>query len=144
VSANGNAARYEETFDFVGQRSRIYETGFNEQIVGFTEREARFTGGTFQGVTHKRSDGSVISSVSVVITEVLPPANQPKSAELKPGDILVAANGKPVTSSYGWVFAGTFPGGVIEVIRDGQRIRIEGFVAGTLGVALEDRAARTK
>ena len=144
VSANGNAARYEEDFDFVGQRSRIYETGFNEQIVGFSEREASFTGGTFQGVTHKRSDGSVVTSVSVVITEVQPPANQPKSSELKPGDVFVAANGKPITSSYGWVFAGTFPGGVIEVVRDGQRIRLEGFVAGTLGVALEDRATRPK
>jgi hypothetical protein len=49
-----------------------------------------------------------------------------------------------VTSAYAWVYAGNFPGGWIEVLRDGKRVRIEGFEAGTLGVFLEDRAPFAK
>ena len=88
-------------------------------------------------MTHKRSDGTALESVRVMIKAVQP--EQPKAAELHPGDQLVAANDKPVTSAYAWVNAGTFPGGWIEVMRDGKRIRIEGFKEGTLGVVLEDR-----
>lgn len=142
VSANGNAARFEEDFDFVGQRSRIFETGFNEQLVGFSTREATFTGGSLASVSHLHADGSRVASVLVVITGVVPNANQPKSGELKPGDVLVSVNGKPVTSAYGWVFGGAFQGGTIEIARGGQRIKIDGFVAGTLGVALEERAKK--
>lgn len=142
VLSNGNAARHEDDYDFVEQLERIYETGFNEQLVGFNIREAKFSGGILQGVTHSRNDGSPVGSVAVIITEVIPPAEQPKSAELKAGDQLVASNGRTVTSAYGWVYAGAFPGGWIEVIRDGRRIRIEGFNPGILGVALEDRAVK--
>jgi serine/threonine protein kinase len=138
--SNGNAARYEEDFDFVEQRERIYETGFDEKLVGFSTREAKFSAGSLQTVTHTRGDGTVLGSVSVFITQVLPPEDQPKSAELKAGDELVAANGKSVTSAYGWVYAGTFPGGWIEVSRNGHRSRIEGFKPGILGIVLEDRA----
>lgn len=140
ISENGNAARFEETFDFVGQRSAINESGFNEKLVGFSRRTTIFTGGNFQGVTHTRSDGKQVGSVLVVITQIVPPENQPKSAELRPGDIFAAVNGKPITTAYAWVFGGAFPGGTVEVIRNGQRIKIEGFVAGTLGVGLEERA----
>ncbi len=140
----GNAARYEESFDFIEQRERIYETGFDEKRVGFSIREARFSGGNFQTVTHTRSDGTVVGTINVIITEIAPPAEQPRSAELKPGDQLVASNGRQVTSSYGWVFAGKFPGGWIEVLRNGKRIRIDGFKAGVLGVVLEDRAASVR
>jgi serine/threonine protein kinase len=141
VISNGNAAHFEEEFDFVEQRQRIYETGFDEKLVGFSTREAKFAAGNLQSVTHTRRDGSVVSGVRVLITEVVPPAEQPKAAELKAGDQLIASNGKVVTSAYAWVFAGQFPGGWIEVIRDGRRIRIDGFVSGILGVVLEDRAS---
>jgi len=139
-TSNGNAAHYEEEFNSSEQRERIYETGFDENLVGFSTREAKFSGGNFQSVTHTRSDGTVLDSVRVIIAGVTPPADQPKSAELKAGDQLVAANGKPVTSAYAWVFAGSFPGGWIEVLREGQRIRINGFVPGKLGVTLQDHA----
>jgi hypothetical protein len=46
-------------------------------------------------------------------------------------------HGVPVRSAY--EFASNFPGGWIEVLRDGKKLRIEGFEAGSLGVALEDR-----
>ena len=138
--SNGSAARTEEEFDAIGQRERIYETGFDEKRVGFSTREVKFSGGNLESVTHTRSDGKPLDSVGVIITGVSPPAEQPKSAELKAGDRFLAANGQPVTSAYGWVYGSKFSGGWIEVLRDGQRIRIEGFNPGPLGVTLEDRA----
>lgn len=138
--STGTAAHFEEEFNESGQYDRIYETGFDEKTVGFSTREAEFSGGALQGVTHKRSDGTVLDSVRVIITAVTPPAEQPKSAELRAGDQLVAANGKPATSAYAWA-AGNFPGGWIEVLREGRRIRIDGFAPGKLGVSLEDRGS---
>jgi hypothetical protein len=44
-----------------------------------------------------------------------------------------------VTSAYAWLST-NFPGGSIEVLREGQRIRIDGFRPGMLGVDLQDRA----
>lgn len=139
---NGSAARHEEYFDFVEQRERIYETGFDENLVGFSTREVKFAGGNFQSITHTRSNGTVLGAVNVIITDVAPPEGQPKSSELKVGDQFLTANGRAVTSAYGWVFAGPFPGGWIEVLRNGQRIRIDGFNPGVLGVVLEDRAPK--
>jgi hypothetical protein len=73
-----------------------------------------------------------------MITAVTPA--QPKSSELKAGDRLLAANGNPIASAYHFVFH-DFPGGWLEVLRDGQRLRIDGFEAGSIGFFLEDRAA---
>lgn len=137
--SNGTAARLEEQFSVDEQRERIYETGFDEKMVGFSTRESKFSSGNLQSVTHTRGDGAVVSSVRVMITAVTPPAEQPKSGMLQPGDQLVTANGKAVPNAYAWVFGG-FPGGWIEVLREGRRIRIDGFVPGPLGVDLEDRA----
>jgi hypothetical protein len=137
LTSTGIAAHIEEEFDQLERRERIYETGFNEKTVGFSTREAKFSDGAFRSVTHKRSDGSTVTAVRVFIVEVA--AQQAKAAELKPGDQLLAANGALVHSAYEFS-ATTFPGGWIEVMRDGQRVRIEGFEAGALGVALEDRA----
>jgi predicted Ser/Thr protein kinase len=138
VTSIGVAAHVEEEFDQLERRERIYESGFDENKVGFSTREAKYSGGNFQSVTHKRSDGSTVATVRVFIVDVA--AQQAKAAELKPGDQLMAANGVVVHSAYEFA-ATTFPGGWIEVMRDGQRLRIEGFEAGSLGVALEDRAA---
>ncbi len=139
--ADGNAARREEEFDANARRERIFETGFDEQLVGFATREAKFADGNLQSVTHTRSDRTVVDSVGVIIMEITPPAEQPKSGEIKPGDQLVSVNGKTLTSSYAFVFAGSFPGGWIEVMREGQRIRIGSLNPGLLGVVLQDRAA---
>ena len=138
--SDGTAARREEEFDAIGQRERIYETGFDEKRVGFSTREAKFSGGNLQSVTHTRSDGTPVESVRVVITEVASPPQQPKSAELKAGDQFVAANGQPITSAYGWVFGPAFHGGSLEVVRNGEHMRIDGFEEGALGIILEDRA----
>lgn len=138
--SNGTAAKNEEDFDFDEQRQSIKETGFDPKVVGFSSREARFSNGILQDVTFTLADGAKVNSVAVFISDVLPPPNQPKSAELKAGDQLVSVNGKPVTSAYGYVYSGTFPGGYLEVLRGGQKIRIDGFNAGSLGVLLEDRA----
>jgi hypothetical protein len=139
MTTTGIAARSEEEFDQLERRERIYESGFNEKTVGFSTREAKFSDGTFRSVTHKRSDGSTVEAVRVFIVDVA--AQQAKAAELRPGDQLLEANGAVVHSAYEFS-ATTFPGGWIEVMRDGQRLRIEGFEAGPLGVALEDRAAQ--
>ena len=135
--SNGTAAHFEEEFDEQERPERIYETGFDEKLVGFSTREAKFSGGELQTVTHKRSDGSTLAGVEVYIKSVTP--EQPKAAELRAGDQIVSANGKAVTSAYAWV-ASNFSGGWIEVLREGRRIRIDGFTAGKLGVVLEDRA----
>jgi hypothetical protein len=66
-------------------------------------------------------------------------AQQAKAAQLKAGDQLLEANGAVVHSADEFN-ATSFPGGWIEVLRDGQRIRIEGFEPRPLGIALEDRA----
>lgn len=134
--SNGNAAHYEEDFAESDRLERIYETGFDEKLVGFSTREAKFSDGRLQSVTHTRQDGSNVPAVEVYIKSVDP--QQPKAAELRAGDQLVAANGKPVTSGYAWV-ANNFAGGWIEVLRQGRRIRIDGFIAGKIGVVLEDR-----
>ena len=136
ITTTGIAAHSEEEFDQLDQRERIYETGFNEKTLGFSTREAKFSGGIFQSVTCKRSDGSTVE-VGVFIVDVA--AQQAKAAELKPGDRLLEANGVPVRSAYEWAFT-NFTGGWIEVLRDGKKLRIDGFEAGSLGVVLEDRA----
>jgi hypothetical protein len=142
--SNGTPARYEEEFDWMGERERIYETGFDEDLVGFSTREAKFSSGNLQSVTFTRSDGSRAGSVRVIITQVIPLENQPKSSELKAGDQLLASNGKPITSAYAWVYAGGFPGGWIEVARNGRRIRISDFNPGSVGIVLEDSATQVK
>jgi predicted Ser/Thr protein kinase len=140
--SNGNAARYEVEYDDEGMPKRIYETGFDEKVVGFGSREAKFSGGNVQSVTRTRGDGTEVKSVSVFVIAALPPPNQPKSAELKEGDQILAVNGKPLTSAYALLFVpGDFPGGSIEVLRGGQRVRIDGFAPGPLGLYLQERAA---
>ncbi len=137
VTSTGVAARVEEEFDQLDRLERIYETGFDEKTIGFSVREARFSAGNFQNVTFTRSNGTTVEAVRVIITAVAP--QQAKAAELKVGDQLLASNGVPVRSAYEWASA-TFSGGWIDVLRDGKRVRIEGFEAGVLGIALEDRA----
>ena len=127
----------EEQYDQLGRFERIIESGYNEQTHGYQTLEATFSEGALQKVVHKRSDGSVVEAVQVFIVAVAP--EQPKAQELKVGDQLVESNGLPVRSGYEWA-ATPFPGGWLEVIRDGKRLRIEGFEAGVLGIGVEDRA----
>ena len=97
----------------------------------------KYSEGAFRSVTHKRSDGSSVPAVRVFIVDVAAqPAN---AAELKAGDQLLEANGAVVHSTYEFT-ATTFPGGWIEVLRDGRRVRIDGLGAGPLAATLEDRA----
>ena len=135
--SNGNAARTQEEFDLNEQFERLYETGFDEKLVGFVSREAKFSQRKLQSVIRLRSDGTRVDSVNVIIYVVMPPPDQPKSAELKEGDQIIAANGQPVTSAYG--FLTSFSEGWIEVLREGERIRIDGFNKSPLGVGLQER-----
>lgn len=139
--SNGSPAHSEKEFSESNKLERIYETGFDEKLVGFTIREAKFTGGDFQSVTHKRSDGTGVEAVRVMVKEIF--ANAPSvAAELRAGDQLMSVNGNPVRTALEWPPARNFPGGWIEVLRDGHRSRIDGFKAGlgALGMKLEDRA----
>ena len=136
--SNGMGARTEEEYDTIGKLERLYETGFNETEVGFNVREAKFPQGVFESVTHKRSDGTAVADIRVMITAVT--LAQPKCAELKVGDQLVILNGEAISSAYHFAYR-PFPGGWLEVLRDGQRVRIEGFEAGPHGLDLQDRAA---
>jgi hypothetical protein len=139
VVSTGNPARREEEFDESGRWVRIYEAGFDEGLVGFSKREAKFSGGSLQSVTRARADGTAVTSVRVIITSVEPRAEQPKAAELKAGDQLTAANGKPLTSTYAWAST-EFPGGWVEVLREGKVVRVSGLNPGRLGVTLQERA----
>lgn len=139
LTSNGIPARKEEEYDQLGRLERIFESGFNEQTHGYKTLEATFSDGALQKVVHKRSDGGVVEAVQVFIVALVP--EQPKAKELRIGDQLVESNGVPVRNGYEWA-AAPFPGGWLEVVRDGKRLRIEGFEAGALGVGLEDRAAR--
>jgi serine/threonine protein kinase len=138
VTSTGIPARVEEEYDQINQFERILESGFNETTHGYSTRETKFSGGTVQSVTRKRGDGTLVEAVRVLIVAVQ--ATQPKVAELKEGDELVESNGVPVRSAYEWA-ATPFPGGWLEVIRDGKRVRIEGLDKGPLGIGLEERAA---
>jgi hypothetical protein len=135
--STGMGARTEEEFDTLDRLERMYETGFNEQLVGFNVRETKFSSGALLSVIHKRSDGRAVESIGVFILEVTPA--QPKAAELKPGDQLLAVNGNPLPSAYHFFYT-PFPGGWLEVLREGRRLRIEGFEVGSVGFSLEDRA----
>jgi hypothetical protein len=141
IVSSGTAARKEEKFDFNEQYQDILETGFDEKVTGFASREAKFSNGKLLDVVYTLANGTKLNSVSVFISEVMPPPEQPKSVELKAGDQLISVNGRTVKNAYDFVFAG-FPGGYVEVIRNGERIKIDGFKAGSLGVILEDRGPR--
>lgn len=140
VIHTGKAAHSEEEFDNDGLRTRIYQAGFDEQLVGFSTLEAKFSGGKLQSVTHTRSDGAELKSVDVFIASVNPPPEQSKAAELKAGDQIIAFNGKPVMNAFSLFATGEFPGGSLEVLREGRRIRIDGFVPGSLGFTMRERA----
>jgi hypothetical protein len=140
--SNGNPARREMEYGADGKLERIYETGHAEQLVGFSTVEAKFAGGSLQSVTRTRTDGTRVNSVIITVIGVMPPPGQPKSAEVKEGDQILSVNGAPLTSAYALLFApGGFPGGSIEVLRAGQRLRIDGFVRGPLGFFMQERAA---
>ena len=49
------------------------------------------------------------------------------------------ANGVAVKHAYDWMLGANFAGGYVEVLRDGQKLRIDGFEPGKIGVLLEDR-----
>ena len=135
-TSTGISARTEKEYNAIGAQERLHESGFNESV-GYNVRETKISNGALMSVSHKRSDGSAVA-VQVIITGIT--LAQPKSAELKVGDQLLAVNGTPVPSAYHF-FYDAFPGGWLEVLRDGQRLRIEGFEAGSVGLDLEDRAA---
>ncbi|MEA3207790.1 MAG: eukaryotic-like serine/threonine-protein kinase [Chthoniobacter sp.] len=136
--SNDDPARTEEEFSALGKLERKLETGFAEARLGFQSRELRIAGGQVQSVVHRHADGSALNEVRVLIKSVFADA-QAKAAELRPGDQFLTANGTPVRSAYEWMLGSNFTGGWIEVLREGQRLRIDGFEAGKLGVLLEDR-----
>ncbi len=135
--ATGGPARSEHERDENGELKRTYETGFDEKVVGFNIRECRFTNGNLVSAVHKLDDGSTVTGVKVFIKSVSP--QQAKAAELHAGDQILTLNGKPPTTAYAFQ-SGQFAGGSIEVMRNGSRVRIDGFSAGAIGIVLEDRA----
>jgi hypothetical protein len=136
--ANLDPARTEEDYDAVGKIERRLEADFDEARLGFRSRELSFLGGRLHRVVHRNGTGEVINDIRVFISAILSDA-QPKAAELKKGDQLLSGNGESVGSAYEWMLGTQFNGGYIEVLRDGQRIRIDGFESGQLGILLEDR-----
>ena len=138
TARNESYARSEEEFDVEGNLSRKIETGYAESRVGFHSRELRIAFGQLQGVALRHADGSEVANVRVLVHAILPGAQQ-AAVQLRSGDQFLTANGEPVTNAYEWMLGSPFAGGWIEVLRDGKRLRIEGFQPGKIGVLLEDR-----
>jgi tRNA A-37 threonylcarbamoyl transferase component Bud32 len=138
--SNGNAARSEENFNELQRIERLHETGFDEKLSGFSIREAIFNSGEFQSVTHRRKDGTKLETIRVLIKGVFPDAQEKSRELLRAGDQFLGANGEPVKTAYEWVFTNQFAGGYLEVLRDGKGLKLEGFAAGQLGIALEERS----
>jgi hypothetical protein len=138
--STGRAARMEEEYSESERLQKIYETGFDEKLVGFSSREVKFSEGALQSVTHQRTDGTVLEAVRTIVVSVGP--EKPAAVEFKPGDELLSANGEPIRSAYHFNRS-VFPGGWIEVLRDGKTVRIEGLEPGPLDLRLEDRAPKS-
>ncbi len=136
--SNNDPSRTEEDFDAVGKLTRRLETGYAESRLGFHSRELRLASGNFESAVLRRSDGSEVKDVRVLVHSILPDA-QPTTAQLRPGDQFLTANGERVVSALEWMIGTNFSGGWIEVMRDGKRLRLEGFLPGKLGILLEDR-----
>ena len=137
--SNGRAARMEEEYGESDRRERMYESGFDEKLVGFSSREAKFSEGVLQSVTHRRSDGTALDAVRTIVVAV--GREEPEATEFKPGDELLSVNGDPIRSMYHLTMS-NFPGGWIEVLRDGKSVRIEGLEPEPLDLRLEDRALK--
>ncbi len=136
---DGNPARTEEIYNDLEQLEKLIEQGFDPAITGFFSRVTELTAGTFVSVSHSMKDGSPVTGVRVYVRFVTDGA-QVASHQFRPGDQLVKIGDVPVTNVYSWTFGGGFPGGLIEIQRDGALLRLEGFTAGSLGVILEERA----
>ncbi len=139
---NDDPARTEEEFDAVGRLTRRLETGYAESRLGFHSRELRLASGNFESAVLRRSDGSEVKDVRVLVHSILPDS-QPAAAQLRPGDQFLTANGERVGSALEWMIGTNFSGGWIEVMRDGIRLRLEGFLPGRIGILLEDRGPLT-
>jgi len=135
---NLDPAHTEDDFDTVGKFERKLEAAFDEKRLGFYSRELRFAAGELQRVIYRQSDGGEVKDIRVIVMGTSPGA-QTATANFKVGDQLLTANGEPVGSAYEWLLGMNFAGGFIEVLRDGQKLRIDGFQPGKLGVLLEDR-----
>ena len=136
--STGNPARTEEEFDSIGTPARTLETGFDQTRMGFYSRVLQFISGNFESVVYRNKDGSPVKNIRVMVRAILESA-QRQARELQVGDQLLTANGTPVGSMYDWAQSMSFPGGFIEILREGKTLRIDGFQAGPLGILLEDR-----
>jgi hypothetical protein len=137
--SNGQPARVEQVYDGEGQLTNINEEGFDPSVVGFAIRVAEFEKGKFVSISHTLIDHSPAGPVRVYIKEVTSDA-QPASRQFRRGDQLLKIGGIPVTNIYAWTFGPGYTGGPVDIMRDGQAIRLEGFTPGPFGILLEERA----
>ncbi len=135
-----SAIRSELVYGVDDRLQRAKKTGFAEQMTGFTTSETTFDPeGKPAAIVHKRSDGGRVD-VRMIVSEVFQDV-QEKAGELHPGDALLAVNEKPLSSVLDLMHGKPFAGGCIEVDRAGQRLRIDGFKPGRIGVKIYDKAA---
>lgn len=140
-SGTERAARLEITYDAGGNVRSEVRSGMSETRIGYVRVEAEVApDGTLASVVHRRADGTAVN-VRAVITEVAD-GSQAKARGLRVGDTMVAWNGVPIANVYAFTYGKPFSGGTIEVERVGERIAIDGFAAGTLGISMIDRAVR--
>jgi hypothetical protein len=130
-------SRIEKEFSAKGDLARDFSSGYDEANYGYDSRELVYEEKDLKSVTYRRQDGTEVRNMRVMIAGINEGA-QPKTLELKVGDQFLAANGVPVSSAFEWALARDFHGGYIEVLRDGERLRIDGFRDGKLGVDLAD------
>ena len=136
---NLDPAYYINEYSEKGVPMHRLQAGYNEAKLGYFSREWFFSDGKLIKMVYRRSDGTEITNIRTLVHQILPDAQPVILQELRVGDQLVSANGVPVTNPYMWTYGSDFPGGYIEIKRNGQPIRIDGIEGGTLGVYLEDR-----
>ena len=121
-----------------GKRKHRTTTGLPEKELGYSRREVDYAPGGAISAIHYFYSNDEPAPVEVVIATIDADA-QPSSKNFQPGDILVSRNGEPVTSLRGMGAGKPFPGGWVEVCREGRTIRIDGFQPGMMGVNLKER-----
>jgi predicted Ser/Thr protein kinase len=136
--ANRDPARIETDYDADGKVERQLDADFDEARLGYRSRELLFLDGKLHRIVHRNGAGQQLKDIRVFVTSIRLDAPA-KSAELKVADQLLSGNGEPGGTAYEWMLGTRFNGGSIEILRDGQRLRIDGFADGKLGVMLEDR-----
>ncbi|HWB04172.1 MAG TPA: protein kinase [Verrucomicrobiales bacterium] len=129
----------QETFNTAEQRliSKV-ASGFDEAKYGYVTRTIRLTENRTLDLEFTNSKGQPVKNLRPFIVKV-DPGSIGESLKLLPDDLILSYNGTPTSNSIEFA-EGKKPGGSMEILRKGKRLKFDKVPAGKLGVLLEDRA----